>query len=210
MNVIICGSRKYDRSLDDIVDSFDVIVRHNMLVSNCGYGQKESTIQVMNAHVHKNYKRKLSLKQWMEHYAVKKPDDDHVRKFYEYINSNTKTKYVTYHHNNTSLMKKVCAKHGIKFNGRHLKCGLGHVASCIHAGTKPFLIGYSISDTTISDHQYNNHTKLFREHDHIGETHLIKRLHKKGLIDASLCLITVEGLSDEISMTDQSKKLLDI
>lgn len=208
-DVIICGSRRYERNLDNLVDSFEVIVRHNMLVSNCGYGKRDSTIQVMNNHVHKNYKRKLSLKNWKDHYSVKQPSDEHVEKFYNYIHRNTDTRYVTYHHNNTNAMKQVCSKHGVRFTCGHLKCGLAYVAECIKEGKKPFLIGYSISEDTVKDHQYNNHTKLFRGHDHSGETRLIQSLHKKGLIDASFCLLLEDRLSEEFIPTEESKLLMD-
>ena len=41
MPVIICGSKKYNkRNFDELVDSFEIIVRSNMLLPDMGYGKK--------------------------------------------------------------------------------------------------------------------------------------------------------------------------
>ena len=59
MSLIICGSKKYNnRNFDELVDSFEVIVRSNMLLPDMGYGKKDSTIQVCNNHVYDHYQRK--------------------------------------------------------------------------------------------------------------------------------------------------------
>ena len=53
MSLIICGSRKYNVApLDRLVDSFDKIVRNNMLLDNDGYGTREADVQIMNCHVY--------------------------------------------------------------------------------------------------------------------------------------------------------------
>jgi len=56
MNFIICGSRKYEnRNFDKLVDSFDIIVRHNMLLPDNNYGKRNSDYQILNIHVYDEY-----------------------------------------------------------------------------------------------------------------------------------------------------------
>ena len=62
MSVIVCGSKKYkNRNFDELVDSFEVIVRSNMLLPDMGYGKRDSTIQVCNNHVYDHYQRKAEV-----------------------------------------------------------------------------------------------------------------------------------------------------
>jgi hypothetical protein len=61
MKKIICGSRKYKNiNFDNLVDSFDVIVRNNMLLPNNNYGTKNSHIQVLNCHIYQYYSYDLN------------------------------------------------------------------------------------------------------------------------------------------------------
>lgn len=206
-DIIICGSRKYSNvDIDKIVDSFETIVRHNMLVSNCGYGLRDSTVQVMNSHVYRNYRSFSSIEQWKKYYANKVPSDGHIERFYSYINEKKETKYISFPNNNVSTISHLFHKHEIKTRIGEPKCGLSFVAECIKQDIRPFLVGYSISNETILDHQYNNHKNLYPLHNHSGEARLICELHQKGLVDASLCLITDNGLSKEFEPTTYSKE----
>ena len=92
-----------------------------------------------------------------------------------------------------------------------LKCGLSYVAQCIAGGVKPFMVGFSLQEDDLMQHSYNHHTNLYGGHDHQGEIGLIINLHKKGLVDASFCLIEDKeeiSFSNEFEPTPQALEIL--
>lgn len=190
MSTIICGSKKYDnRNFNSIVDSFDTIVRSNMLLPDMGYGKNDSTIQVCNNHVYDHYLRKAEVDELAYEYR-EKTNRDHVTKFRDFFMS-TQAQFVHYEHNNLKAMRKIMFQHDIDCitNGFLLKCGLAYVPECINNNIKPFMVGFSLVEEDLTKHGYNHHTNLYRGHDHNGEINLIIELHKKELVDASLCLV---------------------
>ena len=148
----------------------------------------------------------MKINQWKKYYAHKAPSDGHIDRFYSYISGKNETKYISFPNNNIKAISRVINDYDIKTKVVHPKCGLAYIAECINKKIKPFLIGYSISDGTIKQHQYNNHDNLYPLHDHSGETRLICELHQKGLVDASLCLMTDDGLSEEFKPTEYAKE----
>jgi hypothetical protein len=192
-NIIICGSRKYKNiNLDKLVDKFEVIIRHNMLLPNNNYGKRNSTYQVFNIHVHGSYITNLTLDEWVSHYhkefGISK---DHIGSFYEYINLNTvKFKYFT--DNNTGVMKAILKKHHIDYEikeNTQLRCGLGTIAECIQKGIKPYLIGFGLQKSSILNKQYTNKDANDDCHDEYSEIDLIIKLHEANLVDATFCTI---------------------
>ena len=76
MSLIVCGSKKYNnRNFDELVDSFEVIVRSNMLLPDMGYGKKDSTIQVCNNHVYDHYQRKAGVDELYREYKEKQTEN---------------------------------------------------------------------------------------------------------------------------------------
>jgi len=214
VSVIVCGSKKYkNRNFDELVDSFEVIVRSNMLLPDMGYGKRDSTIQVCNNHVYDHYQRKAEVDELYREYK-EKTDRKHVKKFYDFF-TKSQSKFVHYEHNNSKLMSYIIHSCGIEHNFNPsrglLKCGLSYVAQCIAGGVKPFMVGFSLQEDDLMQHTYNHHTNLYGGHDHQGEIGLIINLHKKGLVDASFCLIEDKeeiSFSNEFEPTPQALEIL--
>ena len=73
------------------------------------------------------------------------------------------------------------------------------------------MVGFSLQEDDLMKHSYNHHTNLYGGHDHQGEIGLIINLHKKGLVDASFCLIEDKeeiSFSNEFEPTPQALEIL--
>ena len=216
MNTIICGSKKHELdNLDNIIDSFDIIVRNNMLLHDNGYGKRLPDIQIMNAHIYNFYKQGISLRQWQEIYCSEygsKPE--HVERFYNFINEAKEAKFAYYENNNTELLIQILQQNNINIKiNKQIRCGLSHVAHCIHKGEKPFLVGFSITPEENTSHNVNLNKKVVSSahHEANSEIEIIKELHEKGLVDASLCALTSTDpikFSDQIQITDELLNIL--
>ena len=216
MSEIICGSKKYNNiCLNKLVDSFDLITRHNMLLPDMGYGKREADFQVCNMHVYDHYKNKTVAPDLHADYIEKKITMEYMIKVAKFFKA-SKAKFLYYgEKNNFKCLVGVLYHNSIphKFDlwKPVMKVGLSHVAQCIEDKIKPFLIGYSLKMEDLTNHKYTNHKNLYSEHDHEGEIELLKKLHNAGLIDATLCLIKDEAtvsLSDEIEPTEEGLRII--
>jgi hypothetical protein len=216
MKIIICGSKKHElHGLDNIIDKFDVVVRNNMLLHENGYGKRLANIQVMNAHVYDFYTQGIPLQKWQEIYCTEygsKPE--HMERFYNFITTTKETKFVCYNNNNTELLIQILHKNDINIKiNKQIRCGLSHVAQCIHNGEKPFLVGFSITPEENMAHNVNLNKKTASSgyHETNSEIEIIKELHEKGLVDASLCALTSTNpikFSDQIQATNETLDIL--
>lgn len=196
MDCICCGSRPYENiDFNDLVDSFEIIVRHNMLLPNLGYGKKTSNYQVINAHIDAFYNQKISNQEWFDIYCDEYGmTEGHIVNFLNYLN-NEQPKLVHFPDNNSALMRGILNKydidHPFRAHGFLLKNGLSFVAQLIAENIKPYMVGYSLKDDELSKHLYNSkaHTKINQEHRDDLECQLIVTLHNAGLVDASLCAL---------------------
>lgn len=215
MREIICGSKKYENiCLDKLVDSFELITRHNMLLPDMGYGKRDANFQICNGHVIVHYHNKTKPKELYEDYIGKKISFDHLVSVHEFF-KDSKAEFLAYPENNLPLMNDAIEKfklnHQFSSNSFIMKVGLAHVAQCIKNEIKPFLIGYSLNVKSLAKHEYTNHKDLYNGHDHKGEIELLKKLHSAGLVDATLCLIkdeAVVSLSDEIEPTEEGLRII--
>jgi hypothetical protein len=192
-SVICCGSFPYKNiDINYIVDSFDTIIRHNMLVPNCGYGLRDSTIHVLNNHLSKYWKQKISIDRWCKIYEnLYNISREHIEKFHDYVNRDN-INLINYPTNNTELMQEICKNNNVEYNvtAKILRCGLSSVAACISDGLKPFMIGYSIDEESTLEHVYKHDRTINKKwHNALEEITLIKSLHKAGLVDATLCCL---------------------
>ncbi len=212
--IICCGSKRYSNiNLSKIVDSFSIIVRHNMLINNTVYGEKESTFQVLNSHLYSHYVNNSSKEQWENRYLRFGIQKEKIEEFYHYINENKKTKILFYQNNNGSTLNRIL--HQTKCKPRLNKmprCGLSYVAHSIEKGHKPFLIGYSLSENTLLSHSLNTKEKLNTNcHNPHQEIEIIKCLHNKGKLDATFCCIEDKAeltLNDTIEHTEEALEIL--
>lgn len=191
INFIICGSRKYEnRNFDRLVDSFDTIVRHNMLLPNNNYGKRNSDFQVLNSHITQYHAQQIDLSEWIAIYAKEfLITKAHIGSFYEYLKLDT-VKFQNFENNNTKLMKSILKKHGIEHTiKKQIRCGIGSIAACIDEGIKPFLIGFGLQKDFLLNKQFTDKEGTGQCHDVCSEAELIKKLHKADLVDATFCAI---------------------
>ena len=191
MNFIICGSRKYEnRNFDKLVDSFDIIVRHNMLLPDNNYGKRNSDYQILNIHIHDEYVKRSSLDTWVSIYQEEyEITTEHLKSFYEYLKLKT-VKFQYFEGNNTELMNHTLRKHGIEHHiNKQLRCGIGSIAACINTKIKPFLVGFGLQKDSVLNKQFTNKDGKGEFHDAHSEIDLIKKLHKADLVDATFCAI---------------------
>ena len=214
MNIICCGSKLYKNiNLDDLVDSFDTIFRHNLLLPNCGYGKKLPSLQVLNNHVFDNYKLKIPFEKWQEEYREYKITKEHLKQFYDFL-QNENIVFTHFTNNNTEIMSEVLKRHDIVIkNYKLLRCGLSSVASLTYDYLKPFLIGYSLEENQNLLHTYNAKNLINKNfHDGQAEIDIIIELHNKGLLDATFCCIEdckKLTLNNKIPHTKTALKILE-
>jgi hypothetical protein len=194
MSLIICGSRKYNVApLDRLVDSFDKVVRNNMLLDNDGYGTKEADVQIMNCHVYNHYITEASYERWEQTYLAEHGmDPAHLERFYQFILNANNTEFIYFDNNNTSLLNEILSKNNIDITfTKQLRCGLAGASHFIDLGEKPFLIGFSITGEQDKSHVYNLlQPSVSTCHDPNLEHEIIKSLHEAGIVDASLCSLS--------------------
>ncbi len=200
---ILCGSKKYNNvNFDLLVDSFDIIVRHNWLANYHGYGKKISNFQILNDHMHLYWvKNPYNFKKILKQYRPYGHDKVTIEKFKKYIDNCNKCIY--FYNNNRHLLETFNIRKGFGIKPR---CGISSILECVNNNIKPFLIGYSINSEGFLDHTTNKIVNKARDdmgHSAIDEINLIKDFHKKGLIDASFCLI--KDLKDKIELNTDSK-----
>jgi len=196
MSIIICGSRKYDnRCFDTLVDSFDTIVRTNMLLPNCGYGKRESDYQSLNCHIYDNYTRNVGLEEWLRYKERLTLTSEHIAKFKDYLDNSTKTKFIFFPENNTQVFRNFFRDNNLSLKiHKQLRNGFSYIGKCLKDGTKPFLVGFSLKESSYNYHQYRGKVPKINNtiHDANKEIEIIKILHNNGFIDATFCCIEDE------------------
>lgn len=192
-NTIICGSKRYEKAnFDNIVDSFKTIVRTNMLLPDSKYGKRIPTIQVVNGHVYKNFVTS-PIKDLSLYTKEKKITKEHIDKFVDLLNILERKNIITFPGNNTHLFKKLVLENNINIEiKKETRCGLSYIPCCIEAGIKPFLIGFSLKEECMKSNMYTNCLPNESWHDIKTEINLIKTLHERSIIDASLCCLKDE------------------
>jgi hypothetical protein len=212
--IICCGSKKYSNiDLSKIVDSFAVIVRHNMLINTTIYGKKESTFQVLNSHIYTQYKNNASKEQWVNKYLKFGIQKERIEEFYDYINQNKKTKFLFYQGNNHGTLNHILHQTKCKHRLNKMpRCGLAYVADSIMQKNKPFLIGYSLDADENKKHQQNTIEPSIVHHQPDIEPKIIAHLHNNGIIDATLCCVNDTqniSLNSKIKHTTESISILE-
>lgn len=186
--VIICGSKKYHNiKFDNIVDSFQTIVRTNMLLPGSGYGHRMPDIQTVNNHVYANFIS--SKKSNLNFYTINKGiSKDHIENFDKFTKKLGKSKFKTYPYNNTEFFIKNDSLLNIGLSIKlELRCGFSYIPECIKKGIRPYLIGFSLSEEQMKQNCYTNCKVNNHGHNTLTEISLIKRLHELKLVDATFC-----------------------
>lgn len=188
-SILVCGSKQYTKiSLDEIVDSFGVIVRNNMNIPGLGYGRKDSTYQILNGHVFKNHQ---DLDKLLSFYA-RFTDQRTIKAFYEYLRgSEVKVLSPSGPESGRKLQSYLRSK-GIQIEiKKELRCGLRYMTELLIQDRFHHLIGFSLTSEEYERHQINVNLKQVNDkhHDRDVEIQIVKALHEHKLIDASLCAL---------------------
>jgi len=218
MSTIICGSRRYENiNFDKIVDSFETIVRTNMLLPNNNYGTKNSDIQAFNVNINMFYEQKTPVNEMIE--TIGSPlwketldiPEEHTRSFFNYMQLDS-VRFKYFKNNNTDLMIFLLKKHGINHAiTKQLRCGLAYVAESIKLNIKPYLIGFSVDSSYALNKQYSGKESKGSCHDINSDINLIIKLHNAELVDATFCAIKdCEDLTIDSSIITPTQNSLDI
>jgi hypothetical protein len=189
--MILIGSKPYKLELNNIIDKFDRLVRFNMSTPNNNNGTKESFYQIVNCHVYE-YIIKFNLDEHIKKYKHL-VDIEHIVLYYNKFKNNTNTiKYIP--DNGTSLMRQLLNQLDSDiYIDKQLRCGYGIIVENIYNNIKSYLIGYSINKNTFDydEKSYYIIQKMISSHCHNikCEIEILHELHKKNLIDCTLCLL---------------------
>jgi len=213
-DIIICGSKSYKNiNLDNLVDQFGYIIRHNMLMHDQGYGKRHSSQQVLNAHVNNNLR--MAEREFTDEYSNPSTiSKKQLCEFYNFFKTNL-SKTVYYNKNNTKLMMSLLDYFGINIRiNKQIRVGMGSLAQLVNERKKPYMIGFSLSSNQFLTHAYNKRGMEYNKecHDLNCEIKIIKALHERKLIDASLCAINDEGNLEAdlgIKPTDTCRKIVE-
>ena len=177
--MIICGSKPVTEPVDHIVDSFDVIVRHNMLIHGQGYGFKPSTFQVLNCHVWEN---KGSWPNMFDRYVKSGiVSEAKARAFHEYYMSRPETVFMRVDPKSTKAIQRLYPN--VRIN-KDLRAGFAMIGHCVMHGIRPTLIGYSMEEKDYLRHQIGYaEGKMSPYHDNRVELELLERLIDDGYVD---------------------------
>jgi len=189
MSHLLIGSKSYlNLKLNSFIDNnFKNYYRMNLNITKMNSGNKNSNIQFLNIHMYDKYIKKLPLKSYIDHYGKLVTDKKYLVNYLNYIN-NSNSKFLYFPNNNTILLKKILKINNININiKKQCRAGYGGLAYLIEQGIKPFVIGFSL----------NNNNTIYKKkswrssncHNYYIEGLILIQLHKKNLIDASLCLI---------------------
>jgi len=213
VSTIICGSKRYSNfNFDNLVDSFDVIVRHNMLLPNHNYGKKNSNYQILNPHIYARFTEKVDFSVWVDQYSeVHGLTEEHIQSFLNYLET-PGLNIVNYGNNNTGLMMNILHQNGINHNVvKQIRCGFGHMAECINRGNRPFVVGFALNSEYALNKQYASKDGTGECHNIEAEIELVKKLHKAKLIDATFCAIKdTSELSIDETMLEPTVESLEI
>lgn len=190
--MILIGSKPYKLELNNIIDNFEKLVRFNMAINNNNNGTKEPLYQIMNIHVYNNIinDNKITLVKKYNNLVEKK----HIEDFFDKFKNSDKIKYIQ--NNGTDLMRHILKELNININiTKQLRVGYGIIAENIKNNIFSYLIGYSIDIDKINLNEksfyHNKNTKqiLSECHDINIEIKILQELHKKDIIDCTLCLL---------------------
>ena len=189
--MILIGSKPYKLKLDNIIDNFQILVRFNMSTSNNNNGKKEPTYQIINCHINE-YIRNLNLDEFIKKYVHLVDKEQIILFFNKFKNNYDKLKYIS--NNGTDLMKNILKQLNINININHqLRAGFGIIAENIINNIGSYLIGYSINKNKldINEKSYYITQSIVTSHCHNlnVEIEILQELHKKNIIDCSLCLL---------------------
>ena len=161
------------------------------LIFPCQNGKNGTKIDILyvNNHVFDNfYLKKMNYGQIKKSYRYNKNKQEWANKLIDIIKEKKFSKIIIqYESGHNKKTKKLLKKLNIHTNiSRTARCGYQCILENIDK-YKCFLIGFSIyKDNSLS---YGDETKISGQHLDNEEYEIIKQLHNKNLLDASLCLL---------------------
>lgn len=197
-NTILCGSKPYKNiDFSELIDNnFNNIIRFNMNIPNNNsiYGNRNSTIQVLNLHVFDHYIQKADLNKWLKDYSIL--NNEQIIHFFKYINDDSiNTKFIglsnKYNNNKNkiNLLLQKIPSHTLFPNNKIPRCGLGLIADIYDKNIVPFLIGYGIYEEDSDKSYYLQSKSIGKCHDVSLEKKILINFHNYNIVDATLSCI---------------------
>jgi hypothetical protein len=181
--LLIIGGKKYLLNLNNVLDKFENNIRINLAVPNGLNGTKISKVYV-NGHVYENF-LKMELDQLIKRYN-EGYEKDKIIKLKKYILNNDVILIKRMIRSNNKINNILLGKF-IKYRlDKEPRCGLETIV--FNIDKKPVIYGFSINKKN-NIHSYFTGKDNEIGHDHDMEHIIIKEMHKKKLIDATLCML---------------------
>jgi hypothetical protein len=196
-NFIIIGNKGYKNiGLNNIIDNFLHNLRCNINCPNNNNGTK-SDIHYFNCHVYDNIvKKKFDLKKLIDCYGWFTKTDD-LTKFYNYcFNNYSKLKFVPQINKNyDNFLKNLGCNIDINSTGKIFSCGYHAIFESIIKGILPFIFGFGLTINDRMSYYYkdiaSNKNSATRSpcHNEQAEIEILKWLHRKNYVDATMCCL---------------------
>lgn len=208
-NLLAIGSKPNNFNIDECLDYFHRNIRFNISLPGNNNGTKYDMF-LMNCHVSLFIKKSKSI--FLNKYRTT-VIKEHLELFYD--NHKKYKKYDFVRLQNQNIMNIILKKHNIpiQFN-KELRLGMVPILYSLMGKEKRklFLYGYSLPGNNEVSY-YSSRKTHNTSHEIEKEQLLIKHLHTKGLIDATLCCINTR-IDDKIylntNIIEPTKKCLDI
>ena len=201
--ILLIGNKRYKYTkITPILDTFKRNVRFNMSLLNQNNGTK-CNILVLNNHVYDAYRNKGGRMSNMRRYEkIYNIPIDYQIKFFDQLDSGAIRDVMKqfYQQKDVAYINKVLKELQCPYLLENLpRLGFSGIIRFIKQ--KPILYGFSLKKQ-LEPHLYNNekpantHDEQVKRsgHDNWNEIDIVKWLHLKGYVDASLCMLKdVEG-----------------
>ena len=189
--MLIIGSKKYLLNLSNILDKFNNNIRINLSLPNQNNGNIIDRLY-LNNHVYQYfYLSKLPLEIIKKKYSHVDTKIEYLKKLREIIDKKVYTKIMCQFESGSccrqnKILNKLDVKNNLKEQG---KCGLQCIIQLLKEEKHKNIIIYGFSLNNINNNTVSSETYNCDGHSDKEEFLILKEMHQKKLIDATLCML---------------------
>tara|TARA_B100000902_G_scaffold194232_1_gene185556 strand:- start:7874 stop:9172 length:1299 start_codon:yes stop_codon:yes gene_type:complete len=196
-NFIILGNKGYNNiDLNDIIDIFNSNIRCNITIPNNNNGTKIYHY-IFNVHLYENLiQKKMNKKEFIEGYKNICKEKD-IEEFYNFFHKNKdklniiKQRNINY----DNFLRKLGCSYSVNRSYMVASCGYNAILDIIMSNIRPFVFGYGLSTRDrlsfyYKDVSLNTNAETRSPcHNEEEEINILKWLHYKYYIDATMCML---------------------